>query len=101
MTIENIEVEIVGIMPTGNLAGEIYLRGSIIETVGDAGEVMWVLRGVEEWVYARGIALRSSWKYDILTGKFVVAARVPEEWTYDDLPHHRQHGCPSAFRQLA
>jgi len=81
-TIENIEVDIVGILPTGRLAGEVYLRGSCIETVGDAESVQDVLDSVQGWLYLRDIALRSAWKYDTMTGKFVVVARIPEEWTY-------------------
>jgi hypothetical protein len=80
-TIENIEVEIIGV-ETDVVAGVVYLRGDYLETVNYcADSVAKVLDDVERWL-APDIELRSSWKYDILTGKFVVAARVPEGWTY-------------------
>lgn len=81
MTIENVEVEIIGV-EADILAGVVVLRGDYLETVNySANSVAKVLDDVERWM-APDIELRSSWKYDILTGKFVVAARVPEDWSF-------------------
>lgn len=80
--IENIEVEIIGI-EADLVAGVVYLRGDYLETVNySADSVRKVLEDVERWL-APDIALRSAWKYDTMTGKFVVVARIPEGWTYD------------------
>lgn len=99
-TIENIEVEIIGV-ETNVLAGMVFLRRDYLETVNYSSDSVYeVLENVERWL-APDIQLRSSWKYDTMTGKFVAVARVPEEWTYGGLPHYWQHGCPSAFRRMA